>query len=109
MVEVKVLRPADLLTPAQPIKGAATAATQKQQQKPRKGVLGAALQQVLKYQLLDHDIGPVDLRFAVLLFDQQGRLVDGTNAMTKHEALERLKKEGGFKKLKKKVDTQWWR
>ncbi len=41
----------------------------------------------------------------MLLFDQQGRLVDGTNAMTKHEALERLKKkEGGFKKPKKKVD-----
>ena len=40
MVEVKVLRPADLLTPAQPIEGAATAATQKQQQKPSKGVLG---------------------------------------------------------------------
>ena len=84
MVEVKVLGPAE-------------------QQKPRKGVLGAALQQVLKYQLIDHDIGPVDLRFVVLL----GRLVVGTNAMTKHEAFERLKKEGGFKKPKKKVDTKW--
>ncbi len=102
MVEVKVLRPADLLSPAQPSKGAAKAATQKQRQKPRKGVLRAALQQVLKYQLIDHDIGVVDLRFAVLLFDQQGRLVDGTNAMTKPEALERLKKEGGFKKPKEK-------
>ena len=102
MVEVKVLRPADLLSPAQASKGAAKAATQKQRQKPRKGVLRAALQQVLKYQLIDHDIGVVDLRFAVLLFDQQGRLVDGTNAMTKPEALERLKKEGGFKKPKEK-------
>jgi hypothetical protein len=79
----------------EPIKGAATAATQKQQQqKPRKRVLGAALQQVLKYQLIDHDIGPVDLRFVVLLFDQQGRLVDGTNAMTKREALDEAE-EGG--------------
>jgi hypothetical protein len=34
---------------------------------------------------------------------QQGRLVDGTNAMTKQEALDRLDKEGGFNQ--KEVDT----
>jgi hypothetical protein len=55
-------------TPAQPIEGAAMAATQKHQQ-PGKRVLGAAIQQVLKYELIAHDIGPVELRF-LLLFDQ---------------------------------------
>jgi hypothetical protein len=100
MVEVKVLRHADLQTPARPSERAATAATEKQQQQPRQLVLRAAIQEVLKYQLVAHDIGPVDLRFAVLMFDQQGRLVSGTDAMTKQEALDRLAKEGGFKSKK---------
>ena len=101
MVEVKVLRPADLQTPARPSEGAAMAATEKQQQQqqPRQLVLRAAIQEVLKYQLIAHDIGPpVDPRFAVLMmFDQQqGRLVSGTDAMTKQEALDRLANQGGW-------------